>query len=55
MKLVTSAVPAPVGQMRRIGAIHRDKIIDLSAGYTRYLTEKHGTTQSCGMAAAGEP
>ena len=42
MKLVTFEVPTPVGQIRRIGAIHQDRIIDLNMGYTRYLADKAG-------------
>ena len=42
MKLVTFGVPTPVGQIQRMGAIHRDKIIDLNMGYTRYLVDRHG-------------
>ncbi|MFU8796168.1 MAG: fumarylacetoacetate hydrolase family protein [Dehalococcoidia bacterium] len=52
MKLVTFTVPTPVGEIQRIGAMHRDKIIDLNAGYTCYLAEKHSTTQSYELAEA---
>ena len=30
MKLVTSPVSTPVGQIQRIGTTHRDKLIDLN-------------------------
>jgi len=55
MKLITLGVPTPVGEIQRIGALHRDKIIDLNAGYTCYLAEKHGTTQSYELAEALVP
>jgi 2-keto-4-pentenoate hydratase/2-oxohepta-3-ene-1,7-dioic acid hydratase in catechol pathway len=55
MKLVTFGVPTPVGQIRRIGAIHRNKIIDLNMGYTRYLSDKHGHIQAYELAAAMLP
>jgi 2-keto-4-pentenoate hydratase/2-oxohepta-3-ene-1,7-dioic acid hydratase in catechol pathway len=41
MKLVTFEISTPLGPARRIGAISRDKIIDLNLGYTRYLADKN--------------
>jgi hypothetical protein len=55
MKLVTFGVSTPVGQIQRIGAIHQNKIIELNMGYTRYLADKHGTSQSYELAAAMLP
>ncbi len=55
MKLVTFAVPTPVGEIRRIGAIHQNKIIDLNVAYARYLTEKYGTGQAYELASAMLP
>ena len=55
MKLVTFAVPTPVGELQRIGAIHRDRIIDLSMGYTCYLAEKHGIAHSYELAESMVP
>jgi 2-keto-4-pentenoate hydratase/2-oxohepta-3-ene-1,7-dioic acid hydratase in catechol pathway len=55
MKLATFGVATPVGQIRRIGAIHRNEIIDLNMGYTHYLAEKHGGGQAYELAAAVLP
>lgn len=55
MKLVTFGVPTAVGQVQRIGAIHKNKIIDLNMGYTRYLADKHGNVQAYELAAAMLP
>ena len=55
MKLVTFGVPTPIGQVQRIGAIHQNGIIDLNMGYTSYLADKHGTSQSYELAAAMLP
>jgi 2-keto-4-pentenoate hydratase/2-oxohepta-3-ene-1,7-dioic acid hydratase in catechol pathway len=55
MKLVTFTVSTPVGQIRRIGAMHQDKIIDINMGYTRYLADKHGNIQTYELAAAMLP
>ncbi len=55
MKLVTFAVPTPVGLIQRIGAMLQDKVIDLNMGYARYLADKHGTDQAYEMAAAMLP
>ncbi|UCD22793.1 MAG: fumarylacetoacetate hydrolase family protein, partial [Chloroflexota bacterium] len=46
MKLVTFDVSTPVGQIQRVGATHENKVIDLNAGYTRYLADKHGNIQA---------
>ena len=55
MKLVTFGVPTPLGQIQRIGAIHRNKIIDLNMGYARYLADKHDSSQACELAGAMLP
>ena len=55
MKLVTFEVSTPIGTMQRIGAINRDKIIDLNMGYTRYLANKHGNGRPYELAAAVLP
>jgi len=55
MKLVTFGVPTPVGQIRRIGAIHKNNVIDLNMGYTRYLADKHGNNAAYELAAAMLP
>lgn len=52
MKLVTFTVATPVGGIQRIGAIHRDKVIDLNMGYARYLAEKHGNIEAYELASA---
>ena len=43
MKLITFEVPSPVGPMQRIGALIKDRIIDLNMGHARYLHEKRGS------------
>lgn len=55
MKLVTFGVPTSVGQIQRIGAMHQNRIIDLNMGYTHYLSNKHGNTESYELAAAMLP
>ena len=55
MKLVTFGVSTPVGQILRIGAMHRNKVMDLNMGYTRYLTDKYGNIQAYELAAAMIP
>ena len=55
MKLVTFVVSTPVGRIRRIGAIHQDSVIDLNMGYTRYLADKHGSSEAHELAAAMLP
>jgi hypothetical protein len=55
MKLVTFVVSTPVGQIRRIGAIHQSRIIDLNMGYTRYLADRHGNSEAHELAAAVVP
>jgi 2-keto-4-pentenoate hydratase/2-oxohepta-3-ene-1,7-dioic acid hydratase in catechol pathway len=55
MKLVTFEVSTPLGPVRRIGAISRDKIIDLNMGYTRYLADKSGSGRHYELAAALVP
>jgi 2-keto-4-pentenoate hydratase/2-oxohepta-3-ene-1,7-dioic acid hydratase in catechol pathway len=55
MKLVTFSISTPVGRIQRIGAIHGNEIIDLNAGYARYLADKRGTDQACELAAAMLP
>jgi 2-keto-4-pentenoate hydratase/2-oxohepta-3-ene-1,7-dioic acid hydratase in catechol pathway len=55
MKLVTFEISTPLGPVCRIGAISRDKIIDLNLGYTRYLADKRGGSRSYEMAAAVVP
>lgn len=55
VKLVTFEVPTPVGQIQRIGAIHRNEIIDLNMGYTRYLVDRHGNGGAYDLAAAVLP
>ena len=46
MKLVTFAVPTPVGEILRIGTIHHEEIIDLNMGYARYLADEHAQGRS---------
>ncbi|UCD22288.1 MAG: fumarylacetoacetate hydrolase family protein, partial [Chloroflexota bacterium] len=55
MKLVTFDVSTPVGRIQRIGAMHENKVIDLNAGYTRYLADKYGNVQAYEMAKAMLP
>jgi 2-keto-4-pentenoate hydratase/2-oxohepta-3-ene-1,7-dioic acid hydratase in catechol pathway len=55
MKLVTFEVFTPVGPIRRIGAIQQNRIVDLNMGYTRYLADKYGNSQSYELAAAMLP
>jgi 2-keto-4-pentenoate hydratase/2-oxohepta-3-ene-1,7-dioic acid hydratase in catechol pathway len=55
MKLVTFAVSTEVGQIRRIGAMHQERIIDLNMGYTRYLADKHGSSEAHELAAVMLP
>jgi len=55
MKLVTFDVTTPVGQIRRIGAIHGNRIIDLNMGYARYLADKHGNVEAYELASAMLP
>jgi 2-keto-4-pentenoate hydratase/2-oxohepta-3-ene-1,7-dioic acid hydratase in catechol pathway len=55
MKLVTFAVPTPVGQIQRIGAIHQNRVIDLNMGYTRYLADKRAISEAYELAAAMLP
>jgi 2-keto-4-pentenoate hydratase/2-oxohepta-3-ene-1,7-dioic acid hydratase in catechol pathway len=55
VKLVTFVVSTPVGQIRRIGAIHQDRIIDLNTGYTRYLADKYGSSEAYELAAVMLP
>lgn len=55
MKLVTFELSAPVGPVRRIGAISRDKIIDLNMGYTRYLADKPSNRRPYELAVAVLP
>ena len=55
MKLVTFGVPTPIGQIRRIGAIHQDQIIDLNMGYARYLADKYGNSVAYELASAMLP
>jgi len=43
MKLVTFEISTSIVPVRRIGAISGNKIIDLNLGYTRYLSDKHGS------------
>jgi 2-keto-4-pentenoate hydratase/2-oxohepta-3-ene-1,7-dioic acid hydratase in catechol pathway len=52
MKLVTFGVSTPVGEIWRIGAIYRNKIIDLNMGYTHYLADKHGNGGAYEIGAA---
>jgi len=46
MKLVTFEVSTPFGPIQRIGALRKQKIIDLSMGYVRYLAEKRGSKRA---------
>jgi 2-keto-4-pentenoate hydratase/2-oxohepta-3-ene-1,7-dioic acid hydratase in catechol pathway len=55
MKLVTFGVYTPVGEIRRIGALHENRIIDLNMGYARYLAEKHGNMEAYELASAMLP
>jgi 2-keto-4-pentenoate hydratase/2-oxohepta-3-ene-1,7-dioic acid hydratase in catechol pathway len=55
MKLVTFGVATPVGQIQRIGAIHQNRIIDLTMGYARYLADRHGNSAAYELAAAMLP
>jgi len=52
MKLVTFKVSTPVGSIHRIGATHQNNIIDLNAGYTRYLADKRGSHRAYELASA---
>ena len=55
MKLVTFAVPTPVGQIQRIGAMQHNEIIDLNMGYARYLADNHDYAQAYELATAMLP
>ncbi|MCK5124154.1 MAG: hypothetical protein KAQ82_02905, partial [Dehalococcoidia bacterium] len=55
MKLVTFGIPTPIGQIQRIGAMYRNKIIDLHMGYTHYLADKHGNVRAYELAAGVLP
>jgi 2-keto-4-pentenoate hydratase/2-oxohepta-3-ene-1,7-dioic acid hydratase in catechol pathway len=55
MRLVTFGISTPVGQIRRIGAMDHDRIIDLNMGYKRYLAEKHGNIEAYELASAMLP
>jgi hypothetical protein len=55
MKLVTFEVTTPIGPVQRIGAINRDKIIDLNMGHTRYLADKDSNGRPYELAAAVLP
>jgi len=55
MKLVTFEVVTAVGQIKRIGALHQNKIVDLNTGYTRYLADNHDGGQAYELAAAMLP
>jgi 2-keto-4-pentenoate hydratase/2-oxohepta-3-ene-1,7-dioic acid hydratase in catechol pathway len=55
MKLVTFEVSTPIGSILRTGALHRNKIIDLNLGYTRYLADKDGRVHAYELAAAVLP
>jgi 2-keto-4-pentenoate hydratase/2-oxohepta-3-ene-1,7-dioic acid hydratase in catechol pathway len=55
MKLVTFGVTTPVGEIQRIGAIHRDEIIDLNMGYARYLAEEYGNVEAYELASTMLP
>ena len=54
MKLVTFQVETPVGKFARVGALHKNNIIDLNMAYTRMLADK-GEAQPHRLAAAGVP
>jgi 2-keto-4-pentenoate hydratase/2-oxohepta-3-ene-1,7-dioic acid hydratase in catechol pathway len=54
MKLVTFQVETPVGKFHRVGALHRESIIDLNMAYTRMLADK-GEPQPYKLAAAEVP
>lgn len=55
MKLVTFEVATVLGPAQRIGALYYNQVIDLTMGYTRYLTEKRGSGRAREMAAAVLP
>jgi len=55
MKLVTFEISTAVGPVLRIGALHQENIIDLNAGYTRYLADKRDSGRAYEMAAATIP
>lgn len=46
MRLVTFAIPTPIGEILRIGAIHHEELIDLNMGYARYLADGHAQGHS---------
>jgi 2-keto-4-pentenoate hydratase/2-oxohepta-3-ene-1,7-dioic acid hydratase in catechol pathway len=52
---VTFEISTTIGPVRRIGAISRDKIIDLNTGYTRYLADRPGSGRYYEMSAAVVP
>jgi 2-keto-4-pentenoate hydratase/2-oxohepta-3-ene-1,7-dioic acid hydratase in catechol pathway len=52
VKLVTFAVSTPVGQIERLGAVHQNRIVDLSMGYARHLADKHGSSEAHELATA---
>ena len=55
MKLVTFEVSTPIGPVQRIGAISREKIVDLNIGYACYLADKRGSRRAYELASAVLP
>jgi len=55
MKLVTFQIATPLGPVQRIGAVSREKVIDLNAGYACYLADERGSRRAYEMASAVLP